>query len=397
MNRLHDDDTMRVIPGNEPVTEVTVHMHMVYGAGLPDPLDTVVLLHLMFMVAGGTKPTQAAILAALRAEGVKNTNGKGEGLVGRAAVQQSFRNLTKAGFLRRIGQINEAKGQFGAAGYELYRRPAYNPDWMPSEPLSADSAPASSQVTPQVVTAPTATGRTERKDISTGQTVGPVTAHGDTVGGDRTHGGGCISAGQTVGADNADGSVSPPHPPEVGTTPPNPRATTIPSVSADAGTGKGRGTRSARNNNPAPMPEELQTIVQFLMELPAPFACGLRDAKKFAPRLLAAMPLLGYTEPDDVLVYDLTHRTAGGLKDPSSAIGARIDKLRARHVVLRDRNAPSVARPRTAPDNVDQAQHCGISDCDPISRMIQGRDEAGFLRLQPCPQCNPSAARPAAD
>ena len=48
-----DMDAARVVPGTEPVTEVTVHVHMVYGAGLPDPLDTVVLLHLMFMVAGG--------------------------------------------------------------------------------------------------------------------------------------------------------------------------------------------------------------------------------------------------------------------------------------------------------------------------------------------------------
>ncbi|MFE6869619.1 hypothetical protein ACFVFS_24080 [Kitasatospora sp. NPDC057692] len=389
MNGLHDDDTMRVVPGNEPVTEVTVHMHMVYGAGLPDPLDTLVLLHLMFMVAGGEKPTQSAVLAALRAEGIQNINGKGVGLVGRASVQGSFRNLIAAGFLRRVGQSNGAKGQFGAAGYELYRRPAYNPDWMPSAPLSADDASASPQVTPQIVTAPTVAGRKGRKHVSAGQTVGPVTAHGDTAGGVSAHGGKHVSAGQTVGSDSAHGSVSPPHPPVVGTTPPNPRATTVPSASADAGAGRGRGTRSARNGNPASMPEELQAIVRFLMELPAPFACGLRDAKNFAPRLLAAMPLLGYTEPDDVLVYDLTHRTAGGLKDPSSAIGARIDKLRARHVVLRDRNAPSVAHPRTAPDDVPpaRAQHCGDLDCDPITRTRGVRDEAGILRVQQCPQC----------
>ncbi|MEV7217876.1 hypothetical protein AB0O31_32875, partial [Kitasatospora cineracea] len=156
MNAPLDNDTMRVVPGTEPVTEVTVHAHMVYGAGLPDPLDTLVLLHLMFMVAGGEQPTQAAVLAALRAEGVKNINGKGEGLVGRAAVQQSFRNLTTAGFLRRIGQGNGVKGQFGAAGYELYRRPAYNPDWMPSDPLrSPDDTSASPQVTPWALSGPT--------------------------------------------------------------------------------------------------------------------------------------------------------------------------------------------------------------------------------------------------
>lgn len=50
------EDEKRVIPGVEPVTEITVHTHMLYGAGLPDPLDTLVLLHLMFMVAGAHHP-----------------------------------------------------------------------------------------------------------------------------------------------------------------------------------------------------------------------------------------------------------------------------------------------------------------------------------------------------
>ncbi|MFI9332644.1 hypothetical protein ACIGZJ_34565 [Kitasatospora sp. NPDC052868] len=389
MNTSHDDDTMRVVPGTEPVTEVTVHMHMVYGSNLPDPLDTLVLLHLMFMVAGGTSPTAAKVLAALRAEGVQA--GNGSGLIGRDAVQASFRRLTEAGFLRRIGQAQGQKGRFGGAGYELYRRPAYNPDWMPSEPLSADGAPVSPQVTPQTAMPGTAGARKGRKRISAGQTVDGIAGHGSTAHGNAGHGEKRISAGQTVDGIAGHGSASPPHPPEVGTTPPNPRATTDPSVSADTVTGRGSGTRSARNNNPAPMTEEQQAVVRFLMELPAPFACGLRDAKKFASRLLAALPLLGYTELDDVLVYDLTHRSAGGLKDPSSAIGARIDKLRARHVVLRDRDAPSVARPRTAPDDVRPAQHCGDLDCDPITRTRGVRDKAGILRLQACPQCQTTA------
>ncbi|MCC9311965.1 hypothetical protein LN042_33725 [Kitasatospora sp. RB6PN24] len=197
-----------------------------------------------------------------------------------------------------------------------------------------------------------------------------------------------MCSGQADGAVSNTSAPSPPHPPVVGTPPTPP----LPAATADVGM-EGRGTGFAGKTNPSELPQDLRAVLQFLMELPAPYACGLRDARRFAPKLLEALPLLGYATPDEVLVYDLTHRPASGLNDPAAAIGARIDRLRPRHIVLRDRDMPRVADPRTAPDVLAQVPHCGDADCDPISRMREGRDAAGFLRLQPCSQCSPLAAR----
>ncbi|MFI5534523.1 hypothetical protein ACIA8O_38910 [Kitasatospora sp. NPDC051853] len=367
----------------EPPEEVVVPYALAYSPGL-QPEDYGVLIRLLLR-----DPNQPSGILALadefQASGWKMGATRLRGVLGR---------LQKAGHVshERDGydeETNRPKWKF-----RVFRNPANNSAYVNR------GAAEASQVSPMVRNptrrSPNPGSDSAISNICAGQPDGAVsdTPKSDTSAADTSEN--SIYAGQADGALSNTSTVSPPHPPVVGTTPPNPRATADPSVTADAGTGRGRGTRSARNNNPAPLTEELQAAVQFLMNLPAPFACGLRDAKKFAPRLLAALPLLGYTELDDVLVYDLTHRSASGLNDPSSAIGTRIDKLRARHVVLRDRNAPTVARPRTAPDDTAQAQHCGTPDCDPISRMLQARDEAGFLRLMPCPKCHPSAARPTA-
>ncbi|WP_424711948.1 hypothetical protein [Kitasatospora acidiphila] len=277
--------------------------------------------------------------------------------------------------------------------FRVYRNPANNSAYV------NQGTAAASQVSPMVRN-PTRQGARVGSDgaisnIYAGQADGAVSNTSDSDGAFSDTSETNIYAGQADGAVSNTSAPSPPHPPVVGTTPPTPPIPPLPSgpaASADAGMG-GTGTDSARKAGPAELPDELRAVLQFLMELPAPYACGLRDARRFAPKLLEALPLLGYTAPDEVLVYDLTHRPASGLNDPAAAIGARIDRLRPRHIVLRDRDTPSVARPRTAPDMLAQTPHCGDADCDPISRMRERRDGAGFLRLQPCSQCSPLAAR----
>jgi hypothetical protein len=350
MSSLYEDE-MRVIPGQEPVTEITVHAHMIYEADLPDPLDTLVLLHLIFMVAGGESPTIAKALAALRAEGIRNSNGKGVGLVGRDAVQASFRRLTAAGFLRRVEQAHLKKGQFGTANYELYRRPSYNPDWTPSDPLRASDSPKSVQLGPRPVS-PAAAATPKR--ISAGQTAAGVTMVGDAMSGDTGCGKPSVFPGQAVSVQTRHGAASPPHPPVVGTTPPS-HLVTDPLIPVGPETEEGRMSY-------VPNDLILKAAIEFLLELPAPFACGLRNAKRFAPKLLEAISLLDWELGPD-LAAELTSRDASGLKDPSSAIGKRIENLRHRQIVLRDSIREAISRsdmpkddssfkPVTAPNSV---------------------------------------------
>ncbi|MEU1126735.1 hypothetical protein ABZ371_24960, partial [Streptomyces sp. NPDC005899] len=131
------------IRGSEPAPPVAVHPHMVFGSGLTDAMDTLVLLHCMFLVAAGLPFTVADVLTSLQREGIESTNGSG--VVGRDAVRAAVRHLTKAGFIRRT-QANG--GRFGKVEYELFQHPVYNPSWpSTAAPMEADGA-AKPQVTP---------------------------------------------------------------------------------------------------------------------------------------------------------------------------------------------------------------------------------------------------------
>ena len=381
-----DDDTMRVIPGNEPVTEVTVHMHMVYGAHLPDPLDTLVLLHLMFMVAGGTSPTAAKVLAALRAEGIQA--GNGSGLIGRDAVQASFRRLTEAGFLRRIGQAQGQKGRFGGAGYELYRRPAYNPDWMPSDPLGSSESP---QVTPQTAMPGTVGPKRGQKRISADQTVDGNAGHGDAVNGNAGHGEKRVSADQTVDGNAGHGGSLVPHlQEEVTTSSPNPLTGT---------SGRGPAAPGEEVAAVAFTADELAAASHLLQMLPQPWSQGRPKAKRLAPRLLEAMAdqgwptILDLSEVDRALLVRQLTKNPEKIGNHGSVLATdRIPNLPL-YVTCR---RPSVIRPRSEAPAAGSAGHCGDIDCDPITRTRESRDEAGLLRLHNCPQCHPSAPRASA-
>ncbi|MFJ4192126.1 hypothetical protein [Kitasatospora sp. NPDC089509] len=403
---VSDDDTMRVIPGNEPVTEVTVHMHMVYGAHLPDPLDTLVLLHLMFMVAGGTSPTAAKVLAALRAEGIQA--GNGSGLIGRDAVQASFRRLTEAGFLRRIGQAQGQKGRFGGAGYELYRRPAYNPDWMPSEALhAAGSASASPQVTPQTAMPGTAVPRKRRKRISAGQTVDGNAGHGVTGNGNAGHGGSTVSAGQTVDGNTGHGSGFPPHPPgEVGTTSsPSPHGRHMRDAAAAPRSGRaGAGLPAEVAADSAPVdPELFRAAVDFLMRLPGKWAVGRLKARNLASELVRAIEDTGW-KLDASLRMWLT-RAEEGKAAPrvhGTVLEFRIKNLELREAVFATEDTdseqaaalPAQARPQTKPRTPEWCGKCNDGE-RPMSLMMRTIADPDLEsdRVLPCPDCHPSRVR----
>uniref|UniRef100_UPI002F919BBF hypothetical protein n=1 Tax=Kitasatospora indigofera TaxID=67307 RepID=UPI002F919BBF len=383
------EDEKRVIPGVEPVTEITVHTHMLYGAGLPDPLDTLVLLHLMFMVAGGASPTPASVLAALRAEGVLSSNGSG--LIGRDAILKSFRHLTDAGFLRRAPQDHEKKGQFGAAGYELYRRPAYNPDWMPSAPLRpADGAVESPQVTPQTAMPGTVGRKRGRKRISAGQTVDGNAGHGNAVHGNAPHGGKHVSAGQTVDGNAGHGGGLVPHlQEEVTTSSPYPLTDT-----------SGRGPAAPGEEEAVAFTaDELTAASHLLQTLPQPWSQGRPKAKRLAPKLLEALAdqgwpkILELSEADRPLLVRQLTKNPEKIGNHGSVLATdRIPNLPL-YVTCR---RPAVIRPRSEAPAPGTAGHCGDINCDPITRTRESRDEAGLLRLRHCPQCHPSAPRPGA-
>ncbi len=189
--------------GAEPRPPISVHPHMVFGSGLTDPLDTLVLVHCMFAAAAGAPFTVADVLKALRDQGVRASNGSG--LVGRDAVRGAFANLEKAGFIRRT-QANE-KGRFAAVSYELYQHPVYNPDWAPKpEPLSAAEA-TKPQVGPQ--TALPSPARPAGMGKTAGRTGDGIAVAGDAVAGDAVRGRGGKTAGRTGDGNAVTESVTP--------------------------------------------------------------------------------------------------------------------------------------------------------------------------------------------
>ncbi|WP_138909678.1 hypothetical protein, partial [Streptomyces chryseus] len=107
---------------------VPLHRHMLYGSGLTHTADFVVLMHIHFMCEDGKDFTVNELVDALRAEGVRNANGKGDGLIGSKAVYESVARLRAAGFLHRS---QENGGNFGKVSYTFYEFPAHDPNWNP--------------------------------------------------------------------------------------------------------------------------------------------------------------------------------------------------------------------------------------------------------------------------
>ncbi len=282
--------------GAEPLPPVSVHPHMVFGSGLTDPLDTLVLLHCLFLAASRRPFSVADVLASLRAEGVRASNGSGP--VGRDAVRGSFRRLEAAGFIRRH-QPNE-KGTFGKVEYELFQHPAYNPDRSATSP----SAAAFPQVTPGTALPSAA------RPAETGKTAGHT---GDGIGGAGNAGPGNAvpgslnkTAGHTGDGIAGPGSVAPPTPPrgeEEDSSSPNPSAATAGASVTD--------------------PARIAAAGELLAGLPGRWACGRKTVRELAPLLAEAAGSQGW-EMGRALAAHLTRRTR---KEPKVVLRERIEDL----------------------------------------------------------------------
>ncbi|OQD51844.1 hypothetical protein BM536_037655 [Streptomyces phaeoluteigriseus] len=323
MFRLHhppDDFASRQITpaagfGAEPLPPVSVHPHMVFGSGLTDPLDTLALLHCLFLAASGRPFSVADVLASLRAEGVTAANDR-SGLVGRDAVRGSFRRLEAAGFIRRH-QSNE-KGSFGKVAYELYQHPIYNPDW------SAQNGPATAfpQVTPGT-SMPSAVRPAETSKTA-GHTADGIDGDGIAGPGNAVAGQLDKTAGHTGDGIAGPGFVAPPNPPrreEEDSSSPNPSAATAGASGID--------------------PSRLAAASELLAGLPGRWACGRKTVRELSPLLAETAAAQGW-KLDRALATHLTRRTR---KEPMGVLRERIEDL-PRFSSVR---AVSAASPRQEP------------------------------------------------
>ncbi|MFF8953472.1 hypothetical protein ACF09I_32400 [Streptomyces sp. NPDC014940] len=289
---------------------------MLYGSGLSNALDFLVLSHIHFMCEDGKNFTVDELVAALRAEGISSANGKG--LIGSKAVYESVGRLRGAGFLHRA-QDNDG-GSFGKVSYTFYEFPASNPHWTP--PVVSDSAanaplPLSGEA---VHTLPVS------NEVPAGQTASPDKARADKASADRRSGKRRVSAGQTASPVRRSANPSPPHPPEeVTTSSPYPL------------TDSARSLPSQREEGEAGFaPKDLHAAESFLQELHPPHHMGAASARKYAPLLLRSMAGQGWPSIHDVdrglLVREVT-RDPAGFKRPSSLVPTRIRDL-ARYSVV---------------------------------------------------------------
>lgn len=282
--------------GLEPRPPVSVHEHMVFGSGLTDPLDTLVLLHCLFLAASGRPFSVADVLASLRSEGVLASNGSG--LVGRDAVRGAFRRLEAAGFIRRH-QTNE-KGSFGKVEYELFQHPAYNPDWSgASTPMTAFPQVTPGTALPSAVR-PVETGK------HAGHTEDGITGTGSAGPGNAVPGQLDKTAGHTGDGIAGPGSVAPPTPPrreEEDSSSPNPSAAPAATSVTD--------------------PARLAAAGELLAGLPGRWACGRKSVRELAPLLVEAANAQGW-ELGRALAMHLTRRTR---KEPMGVLRERIEDL----------------------------------------------------------------------
>ena len=304
--------------GAEPGPSLVLQPHMVFGSGLTDPLDYLVLIHTLYLAVLGKPFTPAAVLASLRAEGVRS--GNGSGLVGRDAVYASFKRLVEAGFLRRV-QEGEP-GKFGRVSYELYQYPEYNPAWSPVS--------VKPQVSPDTAM-PEAGNRTNGKAAGQpgyGNAGSAVPGYGNAGSGMNDK-----AAGQPGYGNAGSGSGIPPVPPKGEVTPP-PYPPHASAATSNAVTQGGEGERSAQHT-----PEQLQAAANFLRDLPEHLAINSKMRRKLAPLLLDQIREEAWELGPQLLAELSKDQGSGPVKNAASTVKYRIDHLRP---------CPASARPGTA-------------------------------------------------
>ncbi|MFI5634863.1 hypothetical protein ACIA8E_37050 [Streptomyces sp. NPDC051664] len=295
------DENGVVVRGAEPAPATTVMRHMVYGSGLTRALDYVVLLHALFRLEENQAFTPKDIWRDLQAEGVRSAKNANE-LVGRDAVYESFNRLIAAKFIRRMA-VDGVPGRFGKVRYELFRQPAYNPDYALAEeagqPQYDAHVPDTSQPLPGTPDADKAGSKTARHTASRNAGYG-LAGSGVPGSGPRR-----IPAGQTASGVPGSGSGHPPTPPyreEEDSSSLKPSSIT-PGASATA----------------------VAAASEFLAELPGRWACGRKSAAELAPLLAEAAQEQGWKLSGD-LVQQLTRRSQAR-RGALSVLRERIEDL----------------------------------------------------------------------
>lgn len=262
MEEIHETGA---ITHRGPVASVQVHAHMEFGPyALTVPLDTKIVIQLMFMLAEQTRQgpdagllrvTPLAVLERLRELGVRA--GNGSALVGKNAVYDSFARLREKGYIRRITPRDE-KGRPTGTAYEFYDWPSWNPD-APKGAEIADSA-----LFPQV--------RTTSGNAGTGNAGSHVAQKG--------------AKQKSVQVKSTSGNAGNPHTPGGGNylLPQPPHGYHRPHVVAVTEGGGEAGYAE----------EDLQAAADVLELLPDPWTQGKLNASKLAPKLLGAMAVQGW-------------------------------------------------------------------------------------------------------
>ncbi|MFI0596602.1 hypothetical protein [Streptomyces griseus] len=286
------DENGAVVRGAEPAPATTVMRGMVFGSGLAHSLDYVVLLHVLFRLEENQPFTPKDIWRGLQAEGIRSAKSHKD-LVGRDAVYEAFNRIIAAKFIRRV-EDGAAPGRFGKVRYELYRQPAYNPDFAPSpEPWVPGESPALPRPagplpgTPEAGKADGETaGRTVSRNAGTGIPVSGVPGNGRVR----------IPAGQTASAVPGSGNVVPPTPPF--------------REEEDSSSRKSSSTTAVPAGARATDVTAVEAAAEFLAELPGKWACGRKSAARLAPLLAESVAEQGWELGAD-LRQQLTRRSQG--------------------------------------------------------------------------------------
>jgi hypothetical protein len=117
-------------------------------------------------------------------------------------------------------------------------------------------------------------------------------------------------------------------------------------------------------------PEDLEAAKRFLMLLPAPWACGRRDAQRIAPLLLEEITAQGW-QLDDDLARQLTLNPDGVKNYPVTLERKRVPNLPLREAV--ERRLPAPAGP------------------DRTGKCVKPGHGGGTFALDDCPECRLAA------
>lgn len=369
------DENGVVVRGAEPAPATTVMRHMVYGSGLTHSLDYVVLLHTLFRLEENQAFTPKDIWRDLQAEGVRSVKNANE-LVGRDAVYESFNRLIEARFIRRTTE-GGTPGRFGKVRYELYRQPAYNPDYAPPqepwEPQEDPNFPHSAGPLPGTPDADKTDGKTA------GHTASRNAGTANTVSGVPGSGRRRIPAGRTASGVPGSGNVHPPTPPQGGEGTPSSKK-----QAPAAPGGKEEVVRRATD-------EQVQAATEFLLELKRPWAVGRKQAKDLGAELAEALFETGW-ELDHSLALWLC-RTEDGKKAPDNhraVLRHRVEQLERRSSILPTGDTgggPTIPSARSA-----IPEWCGECNRGERPRTLMERlIDVGYDEQVRCPRCHPAA------